>query len=285
MILDAHLHIFNHPCPNLTPPECRDGRFPVERLLALMDREGVGKAVIVQNPSIGTVNEEVSSAVEKHPSRFAGVVQVDPKSPGAPGLLRKFASREGQRTIKLEMSERWGWAGIHPGLDLLSEVFTPIWSIVAELGIKVIVDPGPPGNPGYQVEQIDELSIRLPRIHFLVEHLGYLTKAIWDNRALRQRRTELLRLARRPNVHLGFSATAVLLEEDFPCPRTAELLEEAVALVGAHKILWGTDAPYSLRRFSYRQMIDMVREHPRLSDSERALILGENASRLFFPAS
>ena len=283
MIVDAHVHIFSRPLPNLTPPEYGDGVFPVDRLMALMDREGVSMAVIVQNPTIGTMNEEVASAVAKCASRFVGVVQVDPTSPDACALLRKFASREGQRTIKLEMSEGWGWTGIHPGLRLSSQVFAPIWSTVAELGLNVIIDPGPPGNPGYQVEEIDELSSRLPQINFLLEHLGYPAKAGWDDPALRARRMELLGLALRPNVHLGFSAAAVVLEEDFPCPRTAGLLEEAVALVGAHKILWGTDAPYSLRRYSYRQMIDMVREHPNLSDSQRALILGENAARLFFP--
>ncbi len=40
MIVDAHAHIFDNPCPRVTPPEIADGCFPVERLLALMDAEG-----------------------------------------------------------------------------------------------------------------------------------------------------------------------------------------------------------------------------------------------------
>lgn len=282
MIVDAHIHIFSHPCPNLTPPEIADGRFPADRLLALLDREGVDEAVIVQNPTIGTVNEEVAAAVEAHPERFVGAVQVDPTAPDAAEVLRRFAARPGLRAIKLEMSEGWGWTGIHPGLRLLDESFAPLWRIVDEFGLRVILDPGPPGNPGYQVEEIAELAARLPHVHFLLEHLGYLTKADWDNAAPRRRRTEMVRLALRPNVHLGFSAVGVLLEEPFPCPRTAELLDEAVAQVGAHKILWGTDAPYSLRQYTYAQMLDMVREHPKLDAGSRALILGGNAHRLFF---
>jgi hypothetical protein len=282
MIADAHIHIFSHPCPNLTPPEIDDGRFPADRLLALMDREGVDKAVVVQNPTIGTVNEEVAAAVEAHPDRFAGAVQVDPTAPDAAEALRRFASRDGMRALKLEMSEGWGWTGIHSGLRLSDDVFAPLWGIAGELGLRVILDPGPPGNPGYQVEEIAALAARLPHVHFLLEHLGYLTKAEWGNAAARRRRTEMLRLALRPNVYLGFSAVGVLLEEPFPCPRTAELLEEAVALAGAHKILWGTDAPYSLRQYTYGQMLDTVREHPGLDGGSRALILGGNARRLFF---
>jgi NAD(P)-dependent dehydrogenase (short-subunit alcohol dehydrogenase family) len=112
MIVDAHAHIFSHPCPSLTPPEIDDGRFPVDRRLALLDREGVDKAVIVQNPAICAVNEEVAAAVE---------------------ALRRFAGCEGMRALKTEMSEGWGWTGIHPGLRLLDEAFAPLWRIVDEL--------------------------------------------------------------------------------------------------------------------------------------------------------
>lgn len=283
MIVDAHAHIFSHPMPKLTPTAYGDGRFPAERLLALMDREGVSRAVIVQNPTIGTINEEVASAAAKHPERLTGAVQVDPLSADAPELLRRFGSGRRLRAIKLEMSQSWGWTGVYPSLRLSDRALAPVWRTVEELGMNVIIDPGPPGNPGYQVEEIEELSARFPHVQFLIEHLGYLTKMGWRDAALQRRRLELLRLARRANVHLGFSATAVLLEEAYPCPRTAELLEEAVGLAGAHKILWGSDAPYSLLRHSYAQMLDMVREHPRLSDSQRAAILGENAARLFFP--
>ena len=65
MIIDAHLHIFGHAMPGLTPPEYGDGRFPAERALALIEREGVSQAVIVQNPAIGTINEEVAGALEQ----------------------------------------------------------------------------------------------------------------------------------------------------------------------------------------------------------------------------
>lgn len=51
MVIDAHIHIFSHTCPRVAPPQFADERFPVDRLLSLMHREGVDKAVIVQNPA------------------------------------------------------------------------------------------------------------------------------------------------------------------------------------------------------------------------------------------
>jgi hypothetical protein len=71
----------------------------------------------------------------------------------------------------------------------------------------------------------------------------------------------------------------------YPCRRAIELLQEAVELVSSRKILWGTDIPLTLRRYTYRQMIDVVRtEASFLSDRDRRQILGENAAHVFFPA-
>jgi hypothetical protein len=283
MIIDAHAHIFSHPCPRVAPPEFADGRFPVERLLALMNAEGVDGAVIVQNPAIGIINEEVRAALYAHPDRFAGVVQVDPGAPGALEVIGEYARFRRQRTVKLEMSEEWGWSGVHPGLRLDGPELMGLWGLAAEVGINVIIDPGAIGNPGYQVEEIERLSEAHPGVRFLIEHLGYLRLADAADETARRRRVEMLRLALKPNVSIGFSATATLLEEPYPCRGAVGLLEEAVELVGANKILWGTDVPYTLRRHTYKQMLDTVRrDAPFLSAAERDRILGENAREMFF---
>jgi predicted TIM-barrel fold metal-dependent hydrolase len=248
-----------------------------------MEREGVDKALLVQNPTIGDVNNEVQAALAAYPDRFAGAIQVDPLERNAPDVIRKYAAHPRHRTLKLEMSREWGWSGIHPGIRLDGPELRPLFETVSALRMKVIVDPGCIGGPGYQVEAIDALSSACPGVPFLIEHLGYLEAANCRNTQALARRLQMLLLARKPNVYLGFSAVSALLEEEYPCPRAIELLRDAADLVGADKILWGTDAPLTLRRLSYRQMIDVVRDSaPCLSDRERLLILGENAGRLFF---
>ena len=53
--------------------------------------------------------------------------------------------------------------------------------------------------------------------------------------------------------------------------------------MGANKILWGTDVPHTLRRHTYKQLLDTVRcDAPFLSETERDRILGENARAMFF---
>jgi predicted TIM-barrel fold metal-dependent hydrolase len=283
VIVDAHVHIFSHSCSKVSPPEYADQRFPVERLLALMDQEGVSKAMLVQNPAIGIINDEIACAVRDYPERFAGTAQVDPTDVAAAAWLSDYAAAPGIRALKFEMSQGWGWTGKYPDLQLDQASLDPLWKVVSDLDLVAIIDPGPPGNFGYQVERIATLSERLPETNFLIEHLGYLTADLKFDAVAKARRLDLLRLALRRNVYLGFSAVGTLLEEPFPCAGTLELLRNAVELVGAHKILWGTDAPYTLRDYSYGEMIDVVRTHATfLSDRDRGLILGGNALQMFF---
>ena len=75
-IIDAHAHVIPRVCGRnrfgelspmrdgrvrhgakevqLLPPHFLNSTFPVEALLDLMDREGVGQAVLLQNPTLGT---------------------------------------------------------------------------------------------------------------------------------------------------------------------------------------------------------------------------------------
>jgi predicted TIM-barrel fold metal-dependent hydrolase len=60
-------------------------------------------------------------------------------------------------------------------------------------------------------------------------------------------------------------------------------LREAVELVGEQKLLWGTDVPITLRRYTYRQMADFIALHCDFLDvNSRNRILGDNAAAIFF---
>lgn len=85
------------------------------------------------------------------------------------------------------------------------------------------------------------------------------------------------------NVYFGFSSTAAFLNDDYPCVRTIELLQEAIEIMGVHKILWGSDIPSTFKKYTYQQLIDVIKEHADfLSDSQKEMILYKNAELFFF---
>lgn len=71
-------------------------------------------------------------------------------------------------------------------------------------------------------------------------------------------------------------------EGDYPYPTAREFIRQAVELVGAEKLLWGTDIPSLLATATYPQPFRFVARHcDFLSDEDRANILGDNALRAY----
>jgi len=273
-IVDAHAHIVE---PRVDYPH----GYTVEDLLRDMDSVGIERAVLLQNPTFGTMNGLVRDAIQAYPGRFMGVIQVDPMDGEACARIARYASPL-QNTLKLELSEDWGWSGKYPDISLLDDALLAIFDTVAGLGLRVIIDPGSVGGKGYQVENIAQIARRYPRTRFLIEHLGYLTppqrtaegEALWRN---------MIALGRdHDNIFFGLSAAGSLLEEPYPCEGSQELIRRALATVGEDKLLWGSDIPTTFKRYGYGQMIEVVtRGCAFLTQRQKEKIMAANAEKFF----
>ncbi|HOP74483.1 MAG TPA: amidohydrolase family protein [Bacillota bacterium] len=260
------------------PPFSKETAFPVELILEWMDCAGVSQAVLVQNPLIGTVNQEIAEAIERYPHRFIGSIQVDPMDPGAVETIKKYAVNPKHNILKFEISDGWGWSGIHSGLKLDGDYFKPIWELASEMKLPVILDAGRPNNAGYQLDAIDRITTEYSDVLWILEHLGGMNQ---ENLHLKDKWQRMIEFGKKTNVYLGMAAIGAGLREDYPCYQALGLLNESVKKVGADKILWGSDIPGTLKNYTYQQMIEMVSVHATfLSEKEKDLILGENALRI-----
>lgn len=300
MIIDAHAHIVpfikgqkgnaktesekygkvkvGNETVQLLPPFLDNSTFQTEVLIGMMDDNEVDMAVILQNPFFGVMNIEISEALKKYPGRFFGTIQANPYGDSSIAEIKKYYSPR-QCVLKFEMSEGWGWTGRYPGLKLNGPECVKFWELADELNLRVIIDPGPVFNKGYQIEEIREISNSFPGVKFLIEHLGYYTADLLGNTEAHERWLRMIGLANEKNIFLGFSAIYALMEEDYPCPLSLGLLREASSVAGADKIIWGSDIPVTLTRYTYRQMKDMIGRNSAgfLTPSEREKILGLNA--------
>jgi predicted TIM-barrel fold metal-dependent hydrolase len=303
MIIDAHAHFINRidgrkgnektsagsygkvwvgdTEKQMLPPCLADSVFPDGMLVATLDAHGIDRAVLLQNPFYGIMNNEIAQVLEKYPGRFKGTIQVDPHDGKALETIRRFHSA-GQSVLKFEMSDGWGWTGIYNDLFLDRQPFTGFWELAEELGMQVIIDPGPVDNPGYQPEELNRVTGRFPGVKFLIEHLAYMTADLYGDPEAMDKWKVMVQLGRKENVFIGFSAVYSLMEEAYPCPRSLKLLREVVDQTGGEKVLWGTDIPTTMGRYTYRQMMDLILEHTGfLDDKDRANIMGMNAARFF----
>lgn len=263
----------------LLPPMSHITSFPAEALLENMDWAGVDKAVLLQGPFYGEMNDYIWQAIKKWPDRFIGAGYVDPRSRNAAETFRCVTDEYGFRLIKLELSEATGLVGLYPDLRLDEEALGWIWEEMQKREIVLTLDLGTVGSKSYQTAGVREIVARHPRLKIVIAHLAQPPMSKRHNDQLDQLWQEQVRLAHHPNVWLDLAALpAYAAFEDFPFATACEYLRRAVEMVGVEKILWGTDVPGLLIHATYPQLQSFVTRHcDFLSSNDLYKIMGGNA--------
>jgi predicted TIM-barrel fold metal-dependent hydrolase len=249
----------------LLPPSFERSDSPPELALAYMDWAGVDRAFLVQGPMYGFHNRYVAGAAARWPDRFLGFALVDPAR-GRQAVDEVADCRErGLRGLKIEWPAARAMA---PGISLVGEEEWKIWQKASELGMVLCLHL----NRGTeQVEHVRRIVAELG-MKVIIAHLGGAPAEGWEQQVA---------LAGEENVYIGCSALPHATQEDFPAPKARELLRKAVDMVGADKIMWGSDYPSTLKTFTYLQTLEWVRGYcDFLTAEQRRAILGGTAESL-----
>ncbi|TDE08571.1 amidohydrolase family protein [Jiangella asiatica] len=243
-VLDAHGHVGSWVDFFIPEP---GARWLVDTNDAIgIDAVGVSHLVAVGRDARAG-NELALAAAERHPGRIGVWLVGDPHRPDAPSILRDQLSRPGV----------WGFK-LHPdthacGAD--DPRYDPVLDLAADAGVPVLVH-GQTGSPTSDPAQLVELARRHPEVSVLVGHAG-LWPAGFDRAA---------RLATgQPNLYLEICGSRL----------TTRWLERMVAVAGPERVLFGTDACFLDPRLGLGKV-----RYARLSDTDRALVLGGNLARL-----
>lgn len=299
-IIDAHIHIFSEvnganingsvkgcglgrienagEISAFIPPISAETSFPVELLLEYMWQNEVCRAVIFQNPTIGSVNDEVGRAILKYPDKLAGVMQVDPFGEDARRQAETLIEKYPFKAVKFEVSTGWGWTGIHSDKEFHYEMLMPLIELARQNGLAVVFDTGDTASRAYLPDELSALAVRFPDVTFVIEHGGYLTSGgdvrKWE---------AMTDIARKDNVYLGICAIPTLLESEYPCREAGEILRVLYEKIGADKLIWGTDAPCTFKNYTYRQLIDWAAKRTDfLGEEELDQIFYGNAMKVYF---
>ena len=273
----------------------------VEHRLTYMDRLGVHTHVLTLSgqvtpiwvePGFGlamaqVVNGEYAALQAKHPERFVGVAAVPLQDP-------KLAVEELERAVR-----RLGLKGVNvlaniQGRYLDAPEFVPFFEAVQDLGVPVLVHPTDPGGAvaadefalfahvGYPVDTTTAIARlifsgvfeRFPRIRWVFFHGGGAAPYLcgrWDQ-GYRRGFPGVARLSRLPSEQVASLYFDTLLYQP-------EALRFLASVVGADRMLMGTDYPYAL--MADEDPAGTVRGVPGLKAVEQMKILGGNAARLF----
>ncbi len=261
----------------MIPPELGEYDVTPEALLGVMDSHNVEKAVLLQGNYFGFQNLYTKEAIQKYPDRFTGAATYDPFSVQADKIRTYLFDELGFRIIKMEVSNGSGLMCNHPTIDLNGEIMHHVYRHAAERDLIFVIDIGRPGNNCWQVDALREAILQYPSKRFVVCHL--LAPQLGDGDLLKR---SLQKLAL-PNVWFDIAALwANARPEQFPYPTAMDYVACGAEVLGADRIMWGSDMPSTMNRDSYQHFIDFVTENPKLTDKDKQKILYENAAALYF---
>ena len=292
-ILDAHTHVFeylssfrgegeiraigggkarwaNGQIVEMIPPELGDKGFEVETLVKVLKENQVDKAVLLQGSFYGFHNEYVAEAMQKYPELFLGAGTFDPFARYADQIYERLTHELGFRVIKFETSTGGGLMSYHETYDLF-EVFDPIVAKMEKNHQVLVLDIGSPGMTSYQPKAVAKLAKKYPTVHMIICHL--LAPTLKDEEALK----EGLKILKADNIWFDLAAVPFNVKpEKYPYPTGQKYIAMAKEIVGAEKLIWGTDVPSVLVHDSYQDLLTFVSEAGIFTEEELEGILYHN---------
>ena len=136
---------------------------------------------------------------------------------------------------------------------------------------------------GGRLEQVAELAARNPDTTLVIDHLG-LRAALRAAGAAPSRGPSCPSCWRWPphdNVVVKISGACTLSHEPFPYKDIWDPLGRIFDAFGLDRCMWGTDWTRAVALLTYKQGVDAFRVTDRLSDSDRATLMGGSLSKIY----
>jgi predicted TIM-barrel fold metal-dependent hydrolase len=271
-IIDSQVHVYAantpdrpwHSVPNW--PDHVTG----DEMVAAMDAVGVDGAIFVS--AFSMYRYDASYAVEvrnAHPGRFALVKPVDPSDPAVADIIADWKKTEGTVGIRIRLTHGPERDPNDPGLDLILRE-----AVRHDFPVNLLcwgkLDTG------------TALVDRHPDARFVIDHLGIrqphkppAPPEPWADLP------KVLELASHPNAVIKVSGACTLSHAGYPYPDIWDPLARVFDAWGIDRCLWGTDWTRTTSVVNYEQAVEPFRLTDRLTESERATLMGGACANVY----
>jgi predicted TIM-barrel fold metal-dependent hydrolase len=273
LTIDAQVHAYerNHPGrpwhAALTGPAEVTG----DQMVAAMDAVGVDGAILVSPFTMYRYDASYALAVhQRHSGRFALVKPVDPADPAVADIIADWKSTPGAVGIRMLL--------VRSGLsaDPADPELNRVLATAAKVSLPVNL------HIAGRLDQGIELIRRNSDTQIIVDHLGLvqpleppLASEPWAELP------KVLTLAAFGNVAIMISGACTLSRQPFPYP---DIWDPVCRIIDAFKInrcMWGTDWTRAVRFLTYAQGVDAFRNTNRISDGDKAALMGGTLARIY----
>lgn len=261
----------------LFAPGFGDHSFTHDRLVQELEEHGISQAILMQGSFLGFCNEYTYEAQEKYAGRLHGMGTLDPFCLEYKRILNRLVKDFKFKGLKFEISTGYGLMGYHPELKIDGALMRTIWEYAEEENLVVSLDMGTFGNLSFQIDGLACIAKQYPGINFVVEHLFYPGLDHFE-----EARKYLEALSKYENIYYTTASVPnSTLPEKYPYPSAWRYLEIAKEVVGADRLMWGSDLPTVAVNASYSNLIDYIYEAGIFSEEELEKVYSKNAIKFY----
>jgi len=240
-------------------------------MVAAMDAVGVDGALLVSPYAMYRHDGSYAQLVyAKHPTRFGLIKPVDPGDPAVADVIADWKAQPGTVGVRI-MLNREGMP-----TDPADAGLNRTLAAGARHGFPVnLMATG-------RLEQAAQMAARNPSTSVVIDHLGL--QQPFEPPAPAQPFADLpkvLALAAQPNITIKISGACTLSNEPFPYNDIWDPLARIFDAFGLDRCMWGTDWTRATGVLTYAQGVEAFRVTDRLSDSDRARLMGGSLTRIY----
>jgi len=272
LTIDSQVHAYerNHPGRPWAGVLHGPAEVTGDQMVAAMDAVGVDGAVLVS--PFAMYRYDAGYAVEvyaAHPGRFGLVKPVDPSDPAVADTIAQWKATRGTVGIRIMLRDEVSPDPADPGLNR-------VFAAAARHSLPVsLLCWG-------RLEQAGQLAARNPNAQLVIDHLGL--QQPFEPPPPAQPWAELpkvLALARHDNIAIKISGAGTLSHQPFPYKDIWDPLCRIFDAFGFNRCMWGTDWTRAVALLTYEQGVEAFRVTDRLSESDRAGLMGETLARVY----
>jgi L-fuconolactonase len=271
-IIDAQVHAYAantpdrpwHSVPNWPPHVTGD------EMVAAMDKVGVDGAIYISPLTMYQYDASYAVEVQKaHPDKFALVKPVNPDDPAVADVIADWKKTQGTVGIRIIMNTESKRAPDDPGFDRILRA-----AVRNDFPVNVLFSG--------KIDAGTALIDRHPDVRFIIDHLAIRQPSVppapaepWADLP------KVLELAKRKHAVIKVTGACTLSREPYPFPDIWDPLARVFDAWGFDRCLWGTDWTRAFAVVNYEQAVEPFLKTDRLSDTERATLMGGACAKAY----